>query len=364
MKFFILIFLGLIAFSTTTFAAPMGMVASQADGFGKTAEAAKKSALEALSHQILSKVDSTQNVTITKSQGKSNIEFKSQTLLQSNLLFKGLEFETTKMGKTDFKSEVWLTHKAVRESVNYLETKIPERLDGLSKPELLETKGYTEMIEALLLQPNITEFIIEDKADRLKKVAKVKKLLGLKLGNYGSIYIDLPKHKASGFTIRGKKYKSGEAVFLTPGSYVFEIAKKGFYGIRGKFSLARGQNLYTSLDLVPKSGGIVTSLKLDSKDLSSLNKDIVRTLRQYDVTVKDGASNQLILDLEIEKNDQPPYLKRKLTMTLSLLEKGKVTKNLSLSKSFMAGKKTLKKKQRKTVLTLLHKLLRKYRAGS
>ncbi|MDX2471797.1 MAG: hypothetical protein QNL04_14600 [SAR324 cluster bacterium] len=364
MKLLLTLFIAFFTLSTATFAVPMGMIASQADGYGKTAEAAKKSALEALSHQILSKVDSTQNVIVTKSGGKSNIQFKSQTLLQSNLLFKGLEFETVKKNKDEFKTEVWLTHKAVLESVTYLEAQIPERLDGLSKAELLGVKNYSEMIEALLLQPNITEFIIEDKEARLKRVAEIKELLSLKLGNYGSVHIALPKQSGTKITIRSREYNSGEPIFLTPGTYEFKISKKGFYGIAGKFTLARGQNLYTAIDLVPKGGGLSTALKLQAKELKALSRDIETILLKYDITVDAGSANKLILDLNIEKNDQPPYLKRKIQMTLSVLENSKVSRSISQSKSFMAGKKTLEQKQRKTILKLLTKLLRKYRAGS
>ncbi len=198
-----------------------------AEGIGKTKQLAKKDALNAISQQIITKINSTQTSIKKSINGKLVSSFKSNITTKSNVLLKGISYLYTKKNNIQYATAIF-DYSALDITLKYLMSNInPKKIGTTRKYSDKKLKELIEMCnfaKAILYYPKVSE-IYPNFSTFKKIILKQLDESNKRLDGYGSIELSTNVKNAS-ITIQNKKYKTDKEIFLKAGKHSIYMKKK------------------------------------------------------------------------------------------------------------------------------------------
>ena len=224
-----------------------------ATGVGKSEKEAKQEALNALSGQIITTVNTTQERVKTAQKGSFSSSVKNRSSHSSKTLLKGVEYAVFDTDK-GYKATATLSSEAIKESIDYLYVQLSKKeignAKGLSDQKLDDLLQKATLLKALLYYPRISSVLGVDIDQMKSNLQRREKLLHHRRGDYGSIVIDTGDKKAI-VKIENKTFKNGEEIFLTPNKYSIRVSKKGYKSTQITKRIVAKKYDYKQVDLVP-----------------------------------------------------------------------------------------------------------------
>jgi len=251
----------------------------KADGYGANPEKAKKIALSQLSQTIISSVKANLEMKQEQKDGIYSESLKNDINVESNVLLKGVEYsKPVKEGK-EFKVTASMSIKAVKNTLGYLVSILPENIDNQSSQQY--DSILTNIYLTLALLYAVTENDISAKSSLVAAVTALKDEIFTRI-NFGSIVITTEPSDAV-ITLSGKQYKSGSKIYLPPDQdYTFTIARDGYRNMTGKFYLYKGDKRSAVVEMMKNLGRKVpVYVKVDAP--VRLVDDVERVLLDFGI---------------------------------------------------------------------------------
>ena len=347
-----LIFLILSIFS---FANPNFTIS--AEGIGKTKELAKKDALNAISQQIITKINSTQTSTRKSINGNLTSSFQSNITTKSEVLLKGVSYLYTKKKNVQYATAIF-DYSALDATLKYLMSNINPKQIGTTRKynneKLKELIIMCNFAKAILYYPRVS--VIYPNATSFKNII-LKQLdeTNKRLDGYGSIELSTNVENAS-ITIRNKKYKTDKEIFLKAGKYSVYMKKQNHKTIKLTFNLSSGEYLEKKVNFIKKiNTKIPIQVSIDGIDDFNLKtRKFKKILSNYNMKMVDKSDLSLKFYYEEEIQKSGVFIRVKTNMELEVYKNNDFLKKYTSSKRFKASKKSLDKKQKDNIMHLLN----------
>ncbi len=307
-----------------------GEVLISAKGLGKTVKEAKRDALREISQTILSKVVSSIEVEKRLEGSKFSKKVISNISVSSDLILKGVEFSKPRKRGKYYEVVGYFTRDSLRDTVDYLKSKVYHRLENLSRAQLRRALEYSYYLMALLTFAGDEE--------EIKKLKSYQEEILRRL-NSGVVSFLVYPEDAKVF-LNNRRVKTFTPIYLREGEYSFKVERKGYRGVRGRFYIAKGETLSIPVRLVPKfkSKVEVFTFSQDPK----LREVLEASLRDYGIKVTDNpkVGNAFFLTYRDEKTKVDEYTKHTLFVFLSAYKDGKLYRRVKAKVSFVTTEET------------------------
>lgn len=294
-----------------------------AEGEGQNISEAKSHALSALSRRILTEVKAQNQFTTRVNNDQVNRSGEQLLSESSNLILKGVTYQTQGQGVVAIFSENALAETlafyAPLLEYNPLIKSLPETRDDLLK---------LKMYQAVLLSAPAQW---PQREEDLARIQTTQQRMQQRLeGAYVQITSNVPQAQ---LRINGQVYPLNQAIALPSGQHQWTLSAKDYQDLTQTLNLQAGQVWVSHQNLVPSRGLAMTLVLMD--DISRFTSADFAPLMQ-DVSWQ--MVEQSPLRFEIRGQDQPAvmgqYVRHNWTLRLSVYREEERLKSVKYSHSF------------------------------
>lgn len=308
-----------------------------AEGYGATVEEAKKNALRELSQTIIANVKSD----FQKSERLENEEFSKKVVsdlaVKSDVLLKGVVYSGEKRIDGQYSIRAVLTEKALKDTIEFLVSKITINLDNMNEVQLKDTLTNSYFLLSVLTSS--TDSVTTNRNSLIDKTREIQEGINKRI-NFGMVVFNIKPADAIP-KINNKIYTPFEPIYLPEREYTFEVSKEGYHKATGKFYLSKGDKKTVTAELVPEISQKV-NIYLQLEGCEFLRDDIEVALSDLGLSVSDMPRIPIGLEVKLEDTVTAvdEYKKHNLTLFMKLGKGDNTYKKLKSSIKFYTTPET------------------------
>ncbi len=338
------------------------------EGTGKSKDVAYENALAVLAQQILVQVSASSSSHIIDNNGDVDKNNESLVALQSNIRFQGVQFKKPKRKRKIWTVRAILTDDALRQTISFLDERLPDTIEGLTRLQISDAFNEVQQLQALLHFSTQKRLNIPEK-DRIGQQAKkIRAALQLRIGNYGWVRFipppNIPFNENFIIEIDDTPVAIAGKIFLPVGTFRYRISRENYANEQGILRISRGREERISLFLVhlPKQPvAIALDIKAETpQEINIITATLTEILQNYTVTIDPNSRLVLHARADSEVNNSVKNFEHLFaTLQLNFTRSGKNIRSHSESLRLFNKKKgdigshSWRKLSEKTLRTLI-----------
>lgn len=222
----------------TSFVSSNVVFAFSAEGYGESAEEAKKNAYSALSQKILAEISTELSQTVTDNNGEVSRSGEKKVALSSEIILKGVEYQNIdKSFFGNFSVTAVLTPAAFTQTLTFYDQSTEFDPMGVSQTYLKKLDRLTSMWQAVLqITPNYIDGLSLNKHNLLTKRKFIDGLMT------ASLIKVVPIPTTANLFINGENQPTNEPIIVSPGEHSIELVLKDFKPIKKNIFVNQGQS--------------------------------------------------------------------------------------------------------------------------